>query len=77
MLRIGGTQSPAAFVQLALNCGTIVAQGDIMTYELWVGRTLYLSTRSNKKAFGMYRRFRNNGQNVQMKFVRDLEEVAA
>ena len=48
-----------------------------MTYELWVGRTLYLSTRSNTKAFSMFRRFRNNGQNVQMKFVKDLGEVAA
>tara|TARA_B100000214_G_C23915118_1_gene603284 strand:- start:80 stop:235 length:156 start_codon:yes stop_codon:yes gene_type:complete len=43
-----------------------------MTYELWVGRTLYLSTRSTKKAFSWYKRFKSNNQNVEMKFIRDL-----
>ena len=48
-----------------------------MIFELWVGRTLYLSTRSNRKAFSMFKRFQNNGQNVHMKFVKDLAGVAA
>jgi len=48
-----------------------------MIFELWVGRTLYLSTRSNRKAFSMFKRFQNNGQNVQMKFVKDTGSVAA
>jgi len=43
-----------------------------MTYELWVGRTLYLSTRSSKQAFSMYRKFRGKGNNVRLEFVRDL-----
>ena len=48
-----------------------------MTYELWVGRTLYISTRSIKKAFSIYRRFKINGQNVEMKMIQYSKRVAA
>ena len=43
-----------------------------MTYELWVGRTLYFSTRSKPKAFSLYRRFKFKGQNIDMKLIKDL-----
>ena len=48
-----------------------------MTYELWVGRTLYMSTRSIRKAFSLYRRFKINGQNAEMKMIQDSKEAAA
>ena len=48
-----------------------------MTYELWVGRTLYLSTRSMTDAFNLFKRFTKNGKAARINFIQDRIVEAA
>ncbi len=49
----------------------------MIRYELYVHKTLYLSTMDNDEAFRVFRRFTGKGYQVKMKFVRtQLQAVA-
>lgn len=47
-----------------------------MTYNLWVGKTLYMSTRDAVRAFTMFKKFQNRGHNASLRFVQDVKVAA-
>jgi hypothetical protein len=49
----------------------------MITYMLYIHKTLYLSTTDCSKAFKVFRRFTGRGHDVKMTFVRMADNVAA
>jgi hypothetical protein len=49
----------------------------MITYNLYIHRTLYLSTASSDEAFRVFRRFTGKGHDVKMSFTRSAVRIAA